>query len=84
MFASCRNKRRAVYPHADERARQAVKKILAILAERGYGTVCLFTDRDNLPAQGCYRKCGFTVRETLTQQMSDGTQVERVKMICEL
>ncbi len=38
----------------------------------------------HLPAQGCYRKCGFTVRETLPQQMSDGTQVERVKMICEL
>ncbi len=49
-----------------------------------YREVILFTNRDNIQAQKCYRKCGFHVVEELTERMSDGSVVERYRMVCEL
>ncbi len=50
----------------------------------GFSEVILFTNRDNIRAQKCYRKCGFHVDEELTERMSDGAVVERYRMVCEL
>lgn len=49
-----------------------------------YREVVLYTNKENLRAQKCYRKCGFTVAEELTERMSDGEVVERYRMVCEL
>ena len=59
----------------------AVRAVLDGLKERGFRKVILFTDRDNEMAQACYRKCGFTVAENLTETMSNGKDVDRVKMV---
>ncbi len=50
----------------------------------GFREVILFTNKDNIRAQKCYRKCGFHVVEELTERMSDGEVVERYRMVCEL
>jgi len=50
------------------------------LRQRGYLKIALYTDRDNRKARACYSKCGFEVMEYLTEEMSNGKTVERVKM----
>lgn len=54
------------------------------MKERMYNSVILFTDKDNINAQKCYQKCGFNVCEELVETMSDNTDIERYRMICNL
>ena len=58
----------------------AVRRILEELKKRGIGKVILFTDRDNMAAQACYRKCGFRTVGSLEEEMSNGKTVPRVRM----
>ncbi len=58
--------------------------LVAQMKERLYNSIMLFTDKDNINAQKCYRKCGFDVCEELVETMSDNTNVERYKMVCKL
>lgn len=55
---------------------QAVEKLKA----RGYSTFILYTDKQNVRAQNCYKKCGFAVTDTLIQEMSNGALAERLEM----
>ena len=50
------------------------------LKSRKFEKVVLYTDKSNLRAQKCYEKCGFGVREELTETMSNGEAVPRYKM----
>ena len=59
----------------------SIRVVLDNLKQRGIEQVFLYTDSDNAPAQACYRKCGFTVAENLTETMSNGKDVDRVKMV---
>ena len=59
-----------------------ILRLLERLRDRGFHTVLLFTDRDNDRARACYAKCGFRVAETLTERLSDGRNVPRVRMEC--
>ena len=59
----------------------SIREVLDSLKQRGIEQVFLYTDSDNAPAQACYRKCGFTVAENLTETMSNGKDVDRVKMV---
>ena len=61
-----------------------VKRILDHLRSKGIASVQLFTNQDNLPAQKCYTKCGFTIAGSLKEQMSDGTIASRYRMVCHL
>lgn len=61
-----------------------VKRILDYLRSKGIASVQLFTNQDNLPAQKCYTKCGFTIAGSLEEQMSDGTIASRYRMVCHL
>ncbi len=62
--------------------------VLARLLEfvRGgrYKKVILETNRDNIQAQGCYRKCVFCVVGEFEERMSDGAVVGKYRMVCEL
>ena len=59
---------------------ESIRKLLEELKHRGIRKVILCTDRDNLIAQFCYRKCGFRFAGSLTETMSNGKEVPRVKM----
>lgn len=59
-----------------------LKQIIRNLKLRGFDSLALYTDRDNHAAQKCYGKCGFVVKETLIEPMSDGTMTKRYKMEC--
>ena len=58
----------------------AIGQVVKQLAARNYAKIALYTDQSNQKAQACYEKCGFTVVDTLTQEMSNGKSVARVKM----
>ena len=60
--------------------RYAIGQVIKQLTARNYTKIALYTDQSNLKAQGCYKKCGFVTVETLTQKMSNGKSVPRVKM----
>lgn len=62
----------------------SIREVLDGLKRRGIERVSLFTDRDNVIAQACYRKCGFAVVESLTETLSNGKDVDRVKMTTSL
>lgn len=64
--------------------RYVLKRILAYLKDRGYISVTLFINQDNLAAQKCYASCGFKVTDALTEEMSDHTMAARYKMECQL
>ena len=51
---------------------------------RGYSSFGLYTDLSNFVAQGCYRKCGFEITDTIIEKMSNGKSIERVKMMMTL
>lgn len=57
-----------------------VGNLLTDLKSRGFKSIALYTNCNNIAAQKCYRKCGFTIKETVTQKMSNGDYVERYKM----
>ena len=58
-----------------------IRELVQSLKRRGIEQVVLFTDRDNLTAQACYRKCGFRIAESLTDTMSNGKTVQRYRMV---
>ena len=62
--------------------RYVLEQILAHLKDRGYTSVTLFTNQDNLAAQKCYTACGFTIAAALSESMSDHTIVSRYRMEC--
>lgn len=59
----------------------SIREVLDNLKARGIEQVILYTDSDNAQAQACYRKCGFSVAENLTEIMSNGKETDRVKMV---
>ena len=60
---------------------RSIREVLDVLKRKGFEKVILYTDRDNVIAQACYRKCGFKTVEYLTETMSNGKDVDRVKMV---
>ena len=60
---------------------RSIREVLDGLKQKGFEKVILYTDSDNKIAQACYRKCGFRVVESLTETMSNGKDVDRVKMV---
>lgn len=65
-------------------AKYVLKYLLQQMRERKYCSVLLCTNKDNINAQSCYQKCGFSIIEELTEIMSDNTAVRRFKMECKL
>ena len=61
-------------------ATAAIRGLMRSLKRRGYRRMALYTDRDNLKAQACYRKCGFKAVESLTETMANGKNVPRLRM----
>lgn len=59
-----------------------LSQLISQMKERSFVSVILFTDKDNINAQKCYQKCGFDVCEEFVETMSNGTDVERYKMVC--
>ncbi|MCD7804784.1 MAG: GNAT family N-acetyltransferase [Oscillospiraceae bacterium] len=57
-----------------------LQRLLEDLKDRGYSTVMLYTNADNVNAQKCYQKCGFAVVEEFRDVMADGSCVGRYKM----
>ncbi len=62
----------------------AIQEILNNLKNRGFKKVILFTDSDNHMAQACYQKCGFHIVESLTDTMSNGKTIQRLRMDTDL
>ena len=58
----------------------AIDQVVKQLTTRNYAKIALYTDQSNQKAQACYKKCGFATIETLTQKMSNGKLVPRIKM----
>ncbi len=58
----------------------SISQIISLLKCRNYQKIALYTDQENRKAQACYKKCGFTVTEALTEEMSNGEFVARYKM----
>lgn len=57
-----------------------VNQISDDLKRRGYVSVGLYTNQNNIRAQQCYIKCGFKITDETVQKMSDGADVKRFKM----
>lgn len=57
-----------------------LKQIINDLRNKDFHSLSLLTNQDNLKAQKCYKNCGFTIVESLKEQMSDGTWQNRVRM----
>ena len=58
----------------------AIKQLMSDLKSRGYEKIILYTDSDNHKAQSCYKKCGFQIVDSLTETVSNGKSILRVKM----
>ena len=58
----------------------AISQVIEMLRQRNYLKIALYTDQDNHKARACYRKCGFEITETLTEEMSNGNVVPRCIM----
>lgn len=63
---------------------RCINRVIGMLRNRNYTKVALYTNQDNRKAQACYRKCGFEITETLTEEMSNGELVARYKMELDL
>jgi len=59
-------------------------ELLATVRGKGFTSVKLITNQDNLIAQKCYQKCEFRIIETVENEMSDGTIAMRCIMECKL
>lgn len=57
-----------------------LRKILENLKLRKFNSVELFTDQTNILAQNCYKKCGFEIMGSLSEEMSNGKIVNRYRM----
>lgn len=58
----------------------AIGLLVDNLRSRGFSKLVLYTDTDNFQAQGCYRKCGFSVAYEFPDVMSNGDHVLRYCM----
>ncbi|MBQ9534645.1 MAG: GNAT family N-acetyltransferase [Clostridia bacterium] len=58
----------------------AILELMCSLKQRGIRKMILHTDRDNIIAQACYRKCGFRIADCLTETMSNEKVVPRYIM----
>ena len=58
----------------------SIKQLISNLKSKGFEKVILYTDRDNHKAQSCYKKCGFQTVDSLTETMSNGKSISRIKM----
>lgn len=58
--------------------------IIKDLKDRKYKSILLYTDKTNVKAQKCYKKCGFKIIESMIEQMSDQSYVERYLMKIDL
>lgn len=52
------------------------------LKSRGFLSIGLYTNQNNIQAQRCYFKCGFEVTDEIVQKMSNGEIIYRFKMEC--
>ena len=59
---------------------RAIRELMCSLKHRGIAKLALYTDRDNLKAQACYQRCGFEVKESLTETVSNGKTIPRFLM----
>ena len=59
-------------------------KLLETVREKGFHSVKLLTNLDNLSAQKCYQKCGFQTIAVIEDDMSDGTRAMRCIMECKM
>lgn len=50
------------------------------LRQIGCKSVGLYTDNTNIPAQKCYKKCGFEITDTVIRKMTNGKNINRIKM----
>ena len=57
-----------------------IHDLITTLISRGFQSISLYTDCNNINAQKCYQKCGFTICRTVTQKMSNGKYIKRYKM----
>ena len=58
----------------------AIMELAAMLKNQGFFGLRLYTDQDNIKAQRCYHKCGFTVIKETGQKMANGETVKRYLM----
>lgn len=58
----------------------AIDQLIENLTFRGYESIGLYTDQNNVNAKKCYQKCGFVITDTIVQKMSNGEYVKRYKM----
>lgn len=61
-----------------------IKETIESLKLRGYSSIGLYTDQNNIQAQQCYKKCGFDIIDETEQKMSNGAVVKRYVMECSL
>mgnify|MGYP000000744990 CR=1 FL=1 len=59
-------------------------KLLKGIQEKGFHSVKLLTNQDNLKAQKCYQNCGFQIIAVIEDEMSDGTRAMRCTMECKI
>ncbi len=59
---------------------RAIRELKCTLKHREIAKLALYTDRDNHKAQACYQKCGFEVKESLMETMSNGKIIPRFMM----
>jgi ribosomal protein S18 acetylase RimI-like enzyme len=57
-----------------------INQLIENLKFRGYESIGLYTDRNNVNARKCYQKCGFVITDNIIQKMSNGKYVKRYKM----
>ena len=50
------------------------------LRQMGCKSVGLYSDNTNIPAQKCYKKCGFKITDTVIREMANGKNINRIKM----
>lgn len=60
--------------------KRTIDQLIDNLKFRGYESIGLYTDQNNVNAQKCYQKCGFVITDTIVQKMPNGEYVKRYKM----
>lgn len=57
-----------------------INRIIQNLKLRGYESIALYTDQNNVKAQNCYKRCGFVIIDTMDRKMPNGKYIPRYKM----
>jgi ribosomal protein S18 acetylase RimI-like enzyme len=60
--------------------KRIISRAFVELRQMGCKSVGLYTDNTNIPAQKCYKKCGFEITDTAIREMANGKNINRVKM----